>query len=74
MMGSEYHLWSRYNAKKNFKPTGNKILELFRPVKIVYINGQGTVKRFLPGRFRELERAINLPGFEMDIFIKPRVP
>ena len=53
---------------------GNKILELFRPVKIVYIKEQGPAKRFLPDRFLELERAIQMLGFSMDIFIKPRAP
>jgi len=57
--------------KKSFKPTGNKILELFKPVKIVYIKDGGTVKRFLPERYLELNRAMQLIGLEMEIFIKP---
>jgi len=35
--------------KKSFEPTVNKILELFYPMKVLYIKG-GTVKRFLPER------------------------
>ncbi|GEM_PF-5479808 len=42
-----------------------------QPVKIVFIKEQSTAKRFLPDRFLELERAIKMLGFEMDIFIKP---
>lgn len=61
-------------GKKSFEPTGNKILELFRPVKIVYIKEDGTVKRILPSRYLELTRAMNMIGFEMEIFTKPRSP
>lgn len=60
--------------KKSFEPTGNKILELFKPVKIVYAKEDGTVKRFLPERYLKLSRALKMIGFEMDIFIKPRSP
>jgi len=60
--------------KKSFEPTGNKILELFKPVKIVYIKEGGTIKRFLPERYLELSRAMKMIGFEMEIFIKPRPP
>lgn len=61
--------------KKSFEPTGNKILELFKPVKIVYIKEDSTVKRFLPERYcLELGRALRMIGFEMDIFTKPRAP
>jgi len=59
---------------KSFEPTGNKILELFRPVKIVYIKEGGTVKRFLPERYLKLSRALRIVGFEMEIFTKPRSP
>ncbi len=57
--------------KESFTPTGNKILELFKPVKIVYIKEEGTVKRFLPKRYLELERALKMIGFNTDIFVKP---
>jgi len=60
--------------KKSFEPTGNKILELFKPVKIVYIKEGGIVKRFLPERYLELSRALRMVGFEMEIFTKPRSP
>lgn len=60
--------------KKSFEPTGNKILELFKPVKIVYIKEGGSVKRFLPERYLELNRAIKLIGFDMEIYIKTRSP
>jgi len=60
--------------KKSFEPTGNKILELFKPVKIIYFKEGGIVKRFLPKRYFELSRALRMIGFEMDIFIKPRAP
>jgi len=60
--------------KKSFEPTGNKILELFKPVKIVYIKEGGIVKRFLPERYLELSRAMKMIGFKMEIFIKPRSP
>ena len=60
--------------KKSFNPTGNKILELFQPVKIVYIKEDGAVKRFLPERYYELSRALKMIGFEMEIFINPRSP
>jgi len=60
--------------KKSFSPTGNKILELFQPVKIVYIKENGNVKRFLPERYRELSRALRMIGFEMEIFTMPRAP
>ena len=60
--------------KKSFNPTGNKILELFQPVKIVYIREKGAVKRFLPERYYELSRALKMIGFEMEIFINPRSP
>lgn len=61
-------------GKKSFEPTGNKILELFKPVKIVYIKEGDTVKRFLPKRYLELNRAMKMIGFEMEIFIRPRSP
>ncbi|NLX92210.1 MAG: IS1634 family transposase [Firmicutes bacterium] len=60
--------------KKSFNPTGNKILELFQPVKIIYIKEGGAVKRFLPERYYELSRALKMIGFEMEIFINPRSP
>lgn len=42
---------------------GNKILELFRPVKIVYIKEQGSANLILPDRFLELERVIKILFF-----------
>ena len=57
--------------KKSFSPTGNKIFELFRPVKIVYIEEEGGAKRFLPKRYLELERALKMIGLDLDIFVKP---
>jgi transposase len=61
--------------KKSFVPTGNKILELFRPVKILYIKEEGTVKRYLPERYcRDLGRALGMIGFRMEIFTEPRAP
>ncbi len=58
--------------KKSFEPTGNKLLELFNPVKIVYIKEGNSVKRFLPERYLKLKRALNMLGFEMNIFTEPR--
>jgi len=60
--------------KKSFVPTGNKILELFMPVKIVYIKEDGPAKRFLPERYLRLTRALRMIGFEMEIFTMPRAP
>jgi len=60
--------------KKSFEPTGNKILELFKPVKIVYVKEGGKVKRFLPERYLELNRAIQMIGLKIEIYIKPRSP
>jgi len=60
--------------KKSLSPTGNKILELFRPVKIVYIEEEDGAKRFLLKRYLELERALKMIGFDLDIFVKPNHP
>jgi len=57
--------------KKSFSPTGNKILELFKPVKIVYIEEEDGAKRFLPKRYLELKRALEMIGFDLDIFVNP---
>ncbi len=60
--------------KKSLSPTGNKILELFRPVKIVYIEEEDGAKRFLLKRYLELERVLKMIGFDLDIFVKPNHP
>jgi len=61
-------------GKKSFTPTGNKLLELFRPVKILYFKEGCTIKRYLPERYNYLARAVKLIGFDMDVFIRPRSP
>ncbi|MDK2901750.1 MAG: hypothetical protein PWR14_654 [Thermosediminibacterales bacterium] len=60
--------------KKSFEPTGNKILELFMPVKIIYFKEGSTVRRLLPERYLELGRVLSMIGFDMDIFTEPRAP
>lgn len=60
--------------KKTFQPTGNKLLELFQIVKIIYVKEGGVVKRYLPERYNKLKRALEMIGFKMDIFTRPRPP
>jgi transposase len=60
--------------KKSFEPTGNKILELFMPVKIIYFKEGGSVKRLLPERYLALGRVLSMIGFDMTIFTEPRAP
>ena len=60
--------------KKSFEPTGNMILELFRPVKILYLIEDGVIKRYLPEQYNRLHRALQLIGFGMNIFVEPGAP
>lgn len=61
--------------KKSFNPTGDKILRLLQGVKIIYIQENGSLKRVLPDRFRyDLNRVLNLLGFDAEIFVQPRPP
>jgi len=61
--------------RKSFTPTGNMILELFRPVKILRLmEDDGVVKRYLPTQYNHLERVLQLIGLDIDIFTKPRGP
>ena len=57
--------------KKSFEPTANKVLALFSSVKILWLKEHGSVKRHLPDRYNNLSRAVQLIGFDMDIFTSP---
>ncbi len=59
--------------KKTFEPTGNKILELLNPIKIIYMKEDGIIKRVLPERYNYLRRVIKLIGFDMNIYTTPKI-
>ena len=59
---------------KSFSPTGQRVLQLFSEVKVVYIKDNGFVKRILPDRYYALERVLNMIGFDMSIYTEPRAP
>lgn len=62
-------------GKTTFSPTGNKILELLKPVKILCLKEKHlVVKRFLPENYHILARALNLIGFGLDVYVKGRGP
>jgi transposase len=57
--------------KKSFEPTANKILELFAPIKVMWLSDGKSIERQLPKRYRQLKRALNMAGFDLDIFTSP---
>jgi len=62
-------------GKKSFDPTGNKVLELLSPVKILCLKeGDVVIKRCLPKSYNYLTRLLTLIGLDLDVFIKPRAP
>jgi transposase len=62
-------------GKTTFSPTGNKILEVLRPVKILCVQeGHAVVKRFLPENYHRLARVLNLIGLGLDVYLKRRGP
>jgi len=62
-------------GKTTFSPTGNRILELFRPVKILCVKeGHAVVKRFLPERYHRLGRVLSLIGLGLDVYLRRRGP
>ena len=56
---------------KSFEPTGNRIIELFEPVKILKINDSGSMKRVIPKRYLNLQRLLSFAGFDMSIYQAP---
>lgn len=62
-------------GKKSFAPTGNKVLELLSPVKILCLKkGDVVIDRCLPKSYNYLARLLTLIGFDLDVFISPRAP
>jgi len=62
-------------GKTTFSPTGNKILELLRPVKILCVKeGRTVVKRFLPENYHRLGRVLSLIGLGLDVYVQRRGP
>jgi len=62
-------------GKTTFSPTGNKLLELLRPVKILCVKeGNVVVKRFLPENYQRLARVLNLIGLGLDVYTRRRGP
>ncbi len=59
---------------KSFSPTGQRVLQLFSEVKVVYIKDNDFIKRILPDRYYALERTLNMIGLDMSIYTKPRAP
>ncbi|OPL10286.1 MAG: hypothetical protein AVO34_11385 [Firmicutes bacterium ML8_F2] len=57
--------------KKSFEPTANKVLELFASIKIMWLIDGKSVQRQLPKRYRQLQRVLNMAGFDFDIFTSP---
>ena len=57
--------------KKSFEPTASKVLELFAPIKIMWLNNGKTIKRQLPKRYIELSRLLKMAGFDFEIFTSP---
>jgi len=53
---------------KSFEPTGNRILELLDPVKVLHVDDGGRVKRFLPKRYYDLSRVLKFAGFDLEIY------
>ncbi len=56
---------------KSFEPTGNRIIELFEPLKILKINDSGSMKRVIPKRYLDLQRLLRFAGFDMSIYQAP---
>lgn len=62
-------------GKTTFSPTGNKILELLRPAKILCVKeGRVVVKRILPENYHRLARVLNLIGLSLDVYVRRRGP
>ncbi|MEW6623472.1 MAG: hypothetical protein AB1420_10160, partial [Bacillota bacterium] len=58
-------------GKKTFAPTGNRVLELFSPVKILCFKEGGIIiKRHLPKNYNRLARVLKLIGFDLDVFTR----
>ena len=57
--------------KKSFEPTANKVLELFAPIKIIWLSNGKTIERQLPKRYMELAMLLKMAGFDFDIFTSP---
>ncbi len=57
--------------KKSFEPTASKILELFAPLKVMWLTDGNRVKRQLPKRYNALTRVLKMAGFEFDIYTSP---
>ncbi len=57
---------------KSFEPTGTRILELFEYVKILKVNENEKIKRYLPEKYiNELRRVVSFLRIDFDIFINP---
>ncbi len=62
-------------GKTTFSPTGNKILELLRPAKILCVKeDHAVVKRILPENYHYLGRVLNLIGLGLDVYVRRRGP
>ncbi len=57
--------------KKTFRPTGNRVLELLRPVKVLLIKEHNKVTRCLPDNYTRQSRMVSLGGFDINIYIRP---
>ncbi len=53
--------------KKSFSPTANKILELFAPIKVLWLNDGQSIDLWLPQRYSRLRRVLNMAGFDLNI-------
>jgi len=57
--------------KKSFEPTASKILELFAPLKVMWLTDGNSVNRQLPKRYSALTRVLKMAGFDFDIYTSP---
>ena len=57
--------------KKSFEPTASKILELFAPLKVMWLTDGNRVNRQLPKRYNALIRVLKMAGFDFDIYTSP---
>ena len=57
--------------KKSFEPTASKILELFAPLKVMWLTDGNSGNRQLPKRYSVLTRVLKMTGFDFDIYTSP---
>ena len=56
---------------KSFEPTASKILELYAPLKVMWLTDGNSVNRQLPKRYITLTRVLKMAGFDFDIYTSP---